>query len=246
VIYIIIFPAYAREPETKILFIGNSFTSVNDLPDVFKKLAASGGHNVLVDQVSQGGYTLEQYADPNDQYGKIAQQKIKSNNWDYVVLQEQSEIPAYDNSREGMYEGARALDKLIKSNHSKTMFFLTWGYKNGDTLNVPVQATQTFEGMQQQLDIGYTNIANELNAQIAPVGIAWLNAKSRNNTIDLWQDDHKHPNINGTYLSACVFYATIFNGSPAGLKYTAGIDHTLAKYLQDTAYLTCLDYKNLN
>jgi hypothetical protein len=41
VIYIIIFPAYAKEPGTKILFIGNSFTSVNNIPDVFKKLDIS-------------------------------------------------------------------------------------------------------------------------------------------------------------------------------------------------------------
>ena len=33
----------------------------------------------------------------------------------------------------------------------------------------------------------------------------------------LYESDQKHPNATGAYLSACVFYATIYGRSPEGL-----------------------------
>lgn len=237
------FAEKVKKPDLRVLFIGNSFTFVNDLPDMVKKLAASGGYNIIVDRVSHSGYSLKQFANPKNKYGKIVREKIENSKWDYVVLQEQSQIPAYDDLREGMYKSARTLDYIIKRNGSKTIFFMTWGYKNGDALNSNTEACQTFEGMQEQLEIGYTQVANELNDKISPVGIAWLNTETKDKTIDLWKSDNKHPSTLGTYLSACVFYSTLLKKSPSGLKYTAGINRTQANLLQDTAYSTYREFE---
>lgn len=229
----------AKLIKKNVLFIGNSYTYVNNLPDIFKKLALSGGYDVTVDSSAFGGYTLLQHSDPADRYGKITLNKIKSKKWDFVILQEQSQHPAYANLRENMYAGARKLDKVIKSNNSKPVFLLTWGYKNGDKLNSNVESTQTFEGMQEQLNIGYEAISKELSDDISPVGIAWLNVKKKYPNINLWANDDSHPSKEGSYLAACVMYASLFKKSPVGLKYTFNIPVKTAALLQKAANDTC-------
>lgn len=225
----------------KVLFIGNSYTYKNDLPNIFKKLALSGGFNVTVESSAYAGYTLLQHSDENDEYGKVTLSKIKSKKWDYVILQEQSQCPAYDNLREQMYEGARKLDNVIKDNSSKTIFFMTWGYKFGDTDNL-VESTQTYEGMQEQIQIGYETIAKELSARISPVGIAWLNSNQAYPNIKLWSSDNKHPSPAGSYLAACVMYEIILGKSPVDLKYNYNLSAKNAKILQKVAHNTCTTY----
>lgn len=227
--------------QIKILFIGNSFMYVNDMPSMFKKLAASGGYNIYIDKNLPGGYTFQRHADPTDKNGKITLSKIRNNKWNYVILQEQSQYPAYSNLREKMYDGARKLDKEIKKSGGKTVFLMTWGYKNGDSFNSDVEETQTFEGMQEQLQIGYTEIASELSAYLAPAGTAFLNAYESNKNTNLWSSDGKHPDIDGTYLSCCVLYSTIFKKSPVGLKYTANLSKEKATFLQKIAWQTYLN-----
>ena len=52
--------AQANEPPLKVLFIGNSYTYVNDLPSLIVALAdAAGGQKIQADQCVSGGYTLD-------------------------------------------------------------------------------------------------------------------------------------------------------------------------------------------
>jgi hypothetical protein len=49
--------------------------------------------------------------------------------------------------------------------------------------------------------------------------------------------DHKHPSATGTYLAACVFYATIFGKSPEGLPgRIGGMSDGEARRLQAIAW----------
>jgi len=104
----------------KVLFIGNSYTSVNDLPAMVTALAdAAGGRKIEVDRQLVGGCTLEKHV--RDQQ---AIDKIRGTKWDVVVLQEQSLRPVMD--RQAMHEYARVLDAEIKRQGAKTVFYLTW------------------------------------------------------------------------------------------------------------------------
>ena len=104
----------------KVLFIGNSYTSVNDLPAMVAALAdAAGGRKIEVDRHLVGGCTLEKHV--KDQK---AIDKIRAKKWDVVVLQEQSLRPVID--RKSMHEYARVLDAEIKQQGAKTVFYLTW------------------------------------------------------------------------------------------------------------------------
>jgi hypothetical protein len=218
---------------TRVLFIGNSYTYTNDLPGMFAQLAKGGGHQVETGMAATAGWKLSNHAGSTDTISQITSSK-----WDYVVLQEQSEIPAITQSRlTVMYPAARVLVRQIKGTGATPIFFLTWAYRDG----LPANGFQDYQTMQFQIDIGYLEIAQELSAPVAPVGYAWLLAKGQNSTLDLWQADGSHPTRQGTYLAACVFYASIFRQSPEGLTYLGGQSKDTAMFLQKIAGTSVLD-----
>lgn len=212
---------------TQVLFLGNSYTFVNDLPQMFASLAKAGGHRVEVDMAAEGGMTLADHAK-----SQTTVDKIKSSKWDFVVLQEQSQIPAVMEVRNAqMYPPARTLVSLIRENGAEPVFYMTWGYRNG----WPDSGLTSYESMQQGLYDGYMSIVHELKTRVAPVGVAWAEAHKKNPQVNLWQDDGSHPAVQGTYLTVCVFYATIFGESPEGLSYRGDLSKDEAQWLQKIA-----------
>ena len=225
----------AQGPDTcqRILFIGNSYTYVNDLPGMFAKLADAGGHPAEVESAAQGGWSLSDHVNSPETLDKI-----KASKWNFVVLQEQSQIPAFELSRtQGMYPAARLLVREIEQTGARPVFFMAWAHRDG----WPENGLKNYEDMQFQIDSGYLGIARELNSPVAPVGFAWLTARRQNPGLNLWQDDGIHPSEEGTYLAACVFYAVIYRASPEGLTYLAGLPKEIAQPLQRIAADTVLN-----
>ena len=216
----------------RILFIGNSYTYVNDLPGMFTRLACSGGKRVVTGLAAPGGWTLAQHLASAD-----TQNAIRSQQWDSIVLQEQSQIPSSASTRDQtMYPYVRGLVSLIRSVKARPYLFLTWGHRDG----WPENNLNSYAAMQDQLYFGYVTIAQELSVDVVPVGPAWKNATGRTPSLNLWQDDGSHPTQNGTYLAACVFYATLFRQSPVGLDEYAGLPKETAETLQSIAAQTVL------
>lgn len=265
-------PTHADTPPLKVLFIGNSYTSVNDLPGLVEALAKAGGREIESDQSLPGGFTFEHHVK-----GKEAIEKIRARKWDVVVLQEQSLTPVLN--RESMFKYARILHDEISKQGAKTVFYLTWARQDipqmqegADPAASPEYAQAMFQqvGMtkatdfpalsQQQraglmggLNGAYFDVAKELHAQVAPVGMAWKKALAQNPKLDLYQADKSHPTPQGSYLAACVFYATLFNKSPVGLaselrkgfQVLVRLDPEEAKMLQETAWLTVQEAKQI-
>ena len=217
---------------TRVLFIGNSYTTVNDLPSVFAKLARSGGHRVDAGTAAGDGWTLENHAS-----SPITAAKLAGKKWDIVVLQEQSQIPAIEQFRQAeMYPAARALVASVRQAGAQPLFFLTWAHRDG----WPENGLVDYRTMQSAIDDAYLAIAGEQHAAIAPVGYAWQALLAQEASPGLWQDDGSHPTAKGTYLAACVFYAAIFRESPAGLSYRGNLSEVEASKLQEVAAATVL------
>lgn len=211
----------------RILFVGNSYTYANDLPTMFSELARSGGHKVEVSIVAEGGFTLADHVN-SAQFSEA----LTSNQWDYVVLQEQSQIPSIKASRtQSMYPAARELVQQIRATSAQPIFFETWAHRGG----FPENGLPTYEGMQYEINQGYKQIASELGVRIAPVGLVWFRALQANPDLQLWQEDGSHPTEQGTYLAACVFYATFYKESPVGLSYRGNLSEEITLQLQEAA-----------
>lgn len=212
---------------TRVLFIGNSYTYVNDLPGTFVHLANAGGHGAEVDMAAPGGVGLIDHVNSGDML-----EKLKASNWSYVVLQERSVAPSTEYTfTQDMVPAARTLTAQIRQYHAIPILYMTWGHRDG----WPDGGINSYEAMQYNINNNYLRLAKGLNVIVAPVGIAWLNATRANPPIELWQSDGSHPTEAGTYLAACVFYATIFRQSPNGLSYYGGLSATEAGTLQALA-----------
>ncbi len=228
--------------QTKILFIGNSYTYVNDLPQLLKNLALSFGDTIYTDQYTPGGYQFNQHAVDATTLSKIA-----SLNWDYVVLQEQSQKPSFPPAQvqSDVYPYATILNNAIKANSSctETVFYMTWGRKNGDASNCSFYTPLcTYEGMQQRLRESYMEMSVTNLATTSPVGVAWKNFRDTYPTVELYAADESHPSIYGSYLAACVFYTTLYQKTTIGSSYIpTGISANDALNIQTIASNTVLD-----
>ena len=97
----------------------------------------------------------------------------------------------------------------------------------------------------------YRQVATELGAVLAPVGLAWQKALALDVKLSLHHIDDRHANPSGAYLSACVFYAVLFNASPEGLPATLQIEAKMrldlaedrAGFLQKIAYETVFGHR---
>ena len=218
---------------TRVLFIGNSLTVDNNLPGMFVDLAQSGSHAVETGLSAAGGGTWAGHTTSALTLNMITQRK-----WDFIVLQEQSDYPAVAAQRQELvYPAARLLSGRVRESGATPVLFMTWGRREG----LPEAGLKTYAEMQAQVEAGYMEIANELKLMVVPVGIAWQNAIAQKPQLELWQSDGIHPTREGTYLSACVFYAAIFKQSPAGLTYRAGLPEETASLLQAAAAKTVLE-----
>jgi len=225
----------------RILWLGNSYTAYNNLPTMFSNLAASAGYTVIVDSNTPGGFTFQQHAG-----NATSLQKINAGNWDYVVLQAQSQEPAFPPSQveQQTIPPALQLHSFIKeaSPCAEVVFYMTWGRKFGDTQNCAAYPPIcTFEGMTNRLKESYLLMADLTESMVSPVGISWQNARQENEIPDLWVSDNSHPSLAGSYLSACTFFASIFRESPIGLSFHGGLSSTEASFLQGIAHETVMD-----
>ena len=241
--YIILFIAnFTFAQSYDVLFIGNSYTYYNNLPEMISNIANDLGDTVNYDQNTPGGTSLYAHSQNQTTINKINQQ-----NWDFVVLQDQSQRPSLSPSyvAASVYPYATQLVNLINSNYicSEPVFYMTWGRKYGDQTNCQsYPPVCTFLGMQERLRDSYLTMGLDNNASVSPVGIAFKNSISLDSTIDLYTSDNSHPSIYGSYLAACTFYSTIFKKSSVGCSFKPNaINQSDALFLQQVASSTVLD-----
>lgn len=233
----IAFAISVNAQQKSILFLGNSYTYTFDLPGTLYNLALAGGDTIYHEQNAPGGYTFEGHSTNATSLSKIA-----SRDWDFVVLQEQSQIPSFPPSQvaSDCFPFAEDLVEAIKSNNECTepIFFMTWGRREGDQSNCQFYPPLcTFEGMNGRLRESYLQMGSDNSATVAPCGAAWHRMWETNNSFwsGLYSNDGSHPSAWGTYLNACIFYATIFRQSPVGITYYSTIGQQDAETLQQLA-----------
>lgn len=218
------------------LFLGNSYSYSNGgLPDMLAEIASSLEDTLVFDDNLMGGATLEDHTENATSLSKIASQA-----WDYVVLQEQSQMPSFPQSQvETMvYPFAEILCDSIYANDSCTMpmFFMTWGRENGDQTNCEYyEPLCTYEGMQLELRKSYLKMAEDNGGSAAPVGMVWKAIREDYPDIDLYSSDGSHPSLAGTFLASNVFYTAMFNRSPVGGYIPDGISAEDALHMQEYA-----------
>jgi hypothetical protein len=209
----------------KVLFIGNSATSVHQIPKLFEKLCNQRGLNVETDQIIPSSFTLAKHADTETEHGVKVLETIQ-NGYDFVVLQENTNCIADEEKSERCKNACKKLSEAIKNSGAKVVYYVRppVGYeKFGST---PVEQCQ-------KLDLLFSEIADETDGICAYVNRAFEIALTQTD-IRLHGPDNAHTSEYGAYLVACVIISTITGLSPLKLDFNE-LDPDKASVLQKIA-----------
>ncbi len=232
---------------TKVLFIGSSYLSFNNLPRLFRRLAEDADKKVHIETRIIDGKYLDFHASSLETRKKIGEQ-----DWDYVVMQGGCHNIAYPEghkefaSRWGIHPVFPAMALLnghVKSNcrNSKSVYFMPQAFEDGMTW-IEGQ-NDHYDDMQLKIRQNSLNMLDDIDIIIAPVGMAWYRVlmESHPPLHYLHLSDWNHPSVRGSYLAACVIYVTLFQESVLGNPYRAGVPQDEVDYFQEVASATVLD-----
>lgn len=222
-----IYQIFSFAQTDSILFLGNSYTYTQDVPGLLNSIATSKGKSLYIDQNTPGGKQLSQhYSD------QTSINKINAHQWDYVVLQEQSQMPLINPNTTAGYAQKIALEQ-IKPNNSCTevITYMTWAREAGNSWLT--QINYTHEQMAAYYEDFYEDLWQYVPGRVSPVGKAFHKATQEG--IDVYSSDGSHQNQTGSYLAALVFYSTIYKESPIGVTYTP-LNPTLTNQCQQIAH----------
>jgi hypothetical protein len=218
------------EPElqgsgTRILFIGNSLTYVNDVPGILQALADSaGGKKLAVETVAFPNYALiDHWLDGS------GQREIDKRGWAYVVLQ-QGWTPA-GVCRDTLRLATRLFSERIRKAGGRPALYEPWGSEFRASQNQFLTSIES-----------YHLAATDVDGLLFPVAEAWLATARRDPSIYMYSDG-LHANGIGSYLAALVMYTRVFNRSPVGLPGSVvtrsgviiSMDAATARTLQEAA-----------
>jgi hypothetical protein len=214
-------------PAIKILFVGNSFSA--PIPPVFGPMALAAGARVELGAITPGGASLEDHAASPE-----TRRMIATGSWNVVVLQEQSQRPAFaeEQRQREMYAPGNALVNAVRAAGATPWLYATHALKAGDLQNTP---GDTYSAMQTRIDSGYAALAKLSGTPIVPAGAAWRKAWQSGPPIELWAPDGRHPGAAGTYLIASVFLAALLQVDPSEVPYDAGLPAQDARALRRIA-----------
>ena len=235
-----------------VLMMGNSYTGTNNLATLVDGIMDADGYNATLGSLNAGGMKLPQHWSNVNTSGNQWNTTLRGSSWDYVVLQDQSQVPSFPTT-DSMWQDSKnasiSLSDAISDEGGETVLFMTWGYRDGDSLN---SFNNNFTAMQSRLTEGYTRYAENISTAghavwIAPVGLAFKTVHddvvangddptvSGNLFYDLYSSDGSHPSLSGSYLAACVFHATVTGETCAGSTDTVNLNSSTKLALQQAA-----------
>ena len=237
--------SYPKETPKSAAFIGNSFFYFNNgiisnlAPMVAEGMKGSPWRQSMI-TISGSGFDwhdVDSYFRPNaiGKYSFDAQNNVVINPaqkplFDVSILMDCSQCPIHPQMKSVFTEYAKKHSDTVRRHGSVPVFFMSWAYKDKPDMTLP-------------LADAYTSAGNDNGVLVIPVGLAFAKSIALKPDLELYAPDKRHPSAAGTYLSAATTYATLFNRSPVGLKYSAGLNPEVALFLQQVAYDTVKEYQ---
>ncbi len=192
----------------KILFVGNSYTYVNDVPALVAQLAEENGVDAEVCSVTKGGWKLHRYLDLQDEYAEKFEQAMKIGPYDAVILQEQSLTPLLNYAQ--FADGVKRVAERVAA--GRTILYQTWGRKEGSP-DLETYGWSRNE-MTDRLAEAYHKAAAAIGAELSPVGTYFWQANQRMPDLELYHSDLTHPSYAGSCLAALSHYKILFGQVP--------------------------------
>lgn len=174
----------------RVLFIGNSQTSTNNLPAFVSELArASSRAKIVYRTIAPSAVTLE-----GNWFGGKAVPALTAGRWDAVVMQQGPSVLPEARAKLCVY--ARAFADAARAAGARPYLLMVWPRRGS--------------GFAEVID-AYAAAAAAADATLLPAGAAWGAAWRRMPGLELHKWDGIHPSRLGTYLAALVVYAGLWD-----------------------------------
>jgi hypothetical protein len=193
----------------RVLFVGNSFTYVQNVPALVKEVAASlSGPCIETAMIASGGATLEDHWRSDS-----VAARIRGGKWTHVVLNDQSSFgegwwlegrPRVGTSGRELARFGGRFGRLIREAGAIPVFLAHWADEDAPARD------------QQALDHLVAAVARQTGGVAAPVGQSIKRMQSELPAIPPYFTDHHHLSPAGAYLEALVIYSTLTGRSPIG------------------------------
>jgi hypothetical protein len=270
---IAIFSAFYSKAQQKnslknihVLFIGNSLTYYQDMPQTLQQMLNETDSNVKIEQSTFPGMSLSGHLSDiitsktkngintrKKEAGEKTETEIKiaERQWDIVILQTGTVNVLIPENRELKTNKAISeIQKLISNPNCKFILFNTWPAKNtypkqycypSRLIDPSIQkdkcCSSVLESLEQEvkaINDAYDTVA-EINQLIKSDNAnKFYNVLVNCPEIELYEDD-SHPNKNGAFLNACIFYQMLANKKASQLIYNGEIEPNIATLLKDIA-----------
>ncbi|MGB5418608.1 SGNH/GDSL hydrolase family protein [Algibacter sp.] len=173
-----------QQESYSILFIGNSLTSTNDLPNLIKTRAKYSGYHLETEMIAEPNYSI------SDHWKKGHVQKlIKSRKFDIVIIQQGPSSQPH--GKKMLIEYGKKYQDICKENHALLAYFMVWpSLDNYDS----------FENVIKNYELA----AEINNAILLPVGSVWENYFESSKKFDYYGPDNFHPSNKGSEIAANV------------------------------------------
>ena len=202
-----------------VLFIGNSYTYYNDLPEMFASLCRANGEDVRVDAVTGGGRRLYEclnlFGDDlkaGDGMADRIAALMAETEYDVLFLQDHSCLPILN--PEVFLAGVVGLSSIVGA--WRTVLYATWG--RGDGSHTLEEHGWTRLSMTHALDRAYRAAAEYAHAEVSPVGYCFVAVADALPHVDLYDPDLSHPSYAGSCVAALAHYKTVFGEMPTDLS----------------------------
>ena len=189
--------AQVKKDTLSILFVGNSYTYVSNMPHLVSLISDSTQVKLITSKSTAGGATLRDHWE--GEKGLKTKEIISKGMYDIVVLQEYS-MGTIEN-KDIFFKYAKELCNLIKASGAKPYFYVTW-------------ARQKVPQYQETITETYQQASKENDCGLIMVGEAWKLAKKLRPDIQLFTPDGSHPSDLGAFLTACTFVSTFSRELP--------------------------------
>lgn len=224
------------EAPASMIWIGNSFFYYNNsMHGHFTQLLRAADPKLTMRQSSVtisgsgfGWHDLDAYFKPNaiGMYSFGQDNSVKFNKieklFDLAVMMDCSQCPIHPQLSSVFTDYAKKYSDTARKNGAKPVFFMSWAYADKPE-------------MTNQLADAYVKAANDNDAFVVPVGLAFARSVAVKPELSLYAEDKRHPSLAGTYLGAVTMYAALFKKSPVGITYNAGLGAETAAHLQRVA-----------
>jgi len=210
-------------PDHRVLFIGNSFTHGNNMPEMVEKIADANGVSLDWEMIAPGGAYLSEHATNQE-----VRDAIFSGEYDVIVFQEQSVITSVPSMvQEQVLPAARDLDDMADTVGAKVVWFQTWGHLNG----FAEVGHSGYSSMQDQIVATYDQLALETGGTVARAGERWERTQASGPPTTLYASDGYHPSPAGSYVAAIAIAEAILTPAVVEAPSVSGVDAELANFL---------------